>query len=89
MKKINTAIINNSWKNMTGMKREFKTFIMVGDYIVLIPAFSDTIISVNKYTYMQEVINKDFLSESANSAMDIIHNILILLGSQLQLTIIY
>lgn len=63
--KINTAIINNSWKNMTGMKREFKTFIMVGDYIVLIPAFSDTIISVNKYTYMQEVINKDFLSESA------------------------
>ena len=50
---------------MTGMKREFKTFIMVGDYIVLIPAFSDTIISVNKYTYMQEVINKDFLSESA------------------------
>ena len=50
---------------MTGMKREFKTFVMVSDYIVLIPAFSDTIIRVNKYTYAQEVINKDFLSESA------------------------
>ena len=63
--KINTAIINNSWENIAGMKREFKTFIIVGDYIILIPAFSDTIISVNKYTYAQEVINKDFLSESA------------------------
>lgn len=63
--RINTAFINNSWENMSGMRRMFKTFVMTDDYVVLIPAFSDTIIGVNKYTYEQEVINKDFLSEAA------------------------
>lgn len=60
------------------MRRMFKTFVMTDDYVVLIPAFSDTIIGVNKYTYEQEVINKDFCRKLLNSGMGIIRNMLIL-----------
>ena len=62
--KIQTTLIKKYWNTENRTLCLFKAVLNVGNYIVLIPAFSDTFIKINKITNEQSVINTHFLDNA-------------------------
>ena len=62
--KIQTSLIKKYWNTENGELCLFKAVLNVGNYIVLIPAFSDTFIKINKITNEQSAINTHFLDNA-------------------------
>ena len=62
--KIQTSLIKKYWNKENRELCLFKAVLNVGNYIVLIPAFSDTFIKINKITNEQSAINTHFLDNA-------------------------